>query len=127
MEYMLVVGFMFLLLTPLLILYATTRQDTSDALSEGQVIRAGNTLRDVAERVYFAGEPSQETVTISLPDTITDVRLDNMAMVFTLVGARGSYDVAVQGVAPLNGTPPTTPGRHAVVLRAVNGTVVVNP
>jgi hypothetical protein len=87
MEYMLVVGFMFLLLTPLLILYATTRQDTSDALSEGQVIRAGNTLRDVAERVYFAGEPSQETVTISLPDTVTDVRLDNKTMVFTLVGA----------------------------------------
>ena len=127
MEYMLVVGFMFLLLTPLLILYATTRQDTTDSLSEGQVIRAGNTIRDVAERVYFAGDPSQETVTITLPETLTDARIDNRSMIFTLVGARGNYDVAITGLAPLNGTLPATAGRHVVVLRAVNGTVIINP
>ncbi len=127
MEYMLVVGFMFALLIPLLILYARTQQDTTDSLSQGQVIRAGNTIRDVAERVYFAGAPSQETISILLPDTITDSRIDNTTMIFTLVGAQGDYDVAVSGLAPLNGTLPDSPGRHVLIVRAETAQVRIIP
>ncbi len=127
LEYMLVVGFMFAMLVPLLVLYAQTRQDTSDSLSEGQTIRAGNVIRDVAERVYYAGAPSQETISIQLPDTLIAGRLDNATMIFTLIGAHGEYDVAITGLAPLNGTLPQTPGKHVLVLRAETSQVRIIP
>ena len=127
LEYMLVVGFMFALLVPLLILYAQTQQDTTDSLSEGQVIRAGNTIRDVAERVYYAGAPSQEKISVTLPQTVTDSRIDNATMIFTLTGGKGSYDVAITGLAPLNGTLPQTPGRHVLIVRAEDGQVRLIP
>ena len=125
MEYMLVVGFMFAILVPLLMLYANTQQETQSAIAEGQALRFANTIRDAAERVYYAGEPAQETLLLTLPNGVEGARFDNTTIVYTLRGADGLYDLAISGLAPLNGTLPTRAGQYRVVVKAANETVYV--
>ncbi len=47
-EYMLVLGFMFVMLVPLIVLYANTQRDTSETLIEGQARSVGVAIRDAA-------------------------------------------------------------------------------
>lgn len=127
LEFMLVVGFMFVMLTPILILYANTQNDTTDAIVQASLLRAGNTMRDVAERVYFAGEPAQETVTITMPKNVRNASIDGKDQVYRVTSGTGSYDMRVRGVAPLNGTLPRTEGTYNVVIRAEGGQVWIEP
>jgi hypothetical protein len=125
-EYMLVIGFMFLLLTPLLILYAQTQQDTTDRLVEAQLSKAGHAFRDTAERVYYAGEPAQEQLTVQFPPNIRNVSLVNTSIIFTVQGGGGTYELPISTLAPLNGTVGNWQGVHTLTLTAMNGVVEVH-
>lgn len=124
-EYLLIVGFMFAILVPLLMLYANTQQETQSSIAQGQALRFANTIRDAAERVYYAGEPAQETLIITLPEGVLAATIDGTSLIYTLQGANGPYDIDIDGLAPLNGTLPTRPGQHRVVVKAANETVYV--
>lgn len=124
-EYMLIIGFMMAVLVPLLILYNDTQRSTQASIAEGQVLRFANTIRDAAERVYYAGPPAQETLLLTLPDGVVSAAIDNTTIIYTVYGARGPYDIAVDGLAPLEGTLPTRQGRHRVVVRAEGDAVHV--
>lgn len=126
LEFMLIMGFVFALLVPLMILYNNTQRDTTDTLTEGQIIKASNTLRDAAERVYFAGEPAQERVTVYFPDGIRGVGVQNTSFIFNVSGGAGMYQVVAGGLAPLQGTIMNSRGIHVITLRAVAGYVEVS-
>jgi uncharacterized protein (UPF0333 family) len=126
MEYMLILGFMFLLLIPLLVVYATTQKQSTDQLTEGQVLKVGNTIRDAAERIYFAGDPAQETISLYFPERIQQINITNKSIVFVMSGGAGSYDLVVTGLAPLNGTLKTNTGIHIVRLVSQNNVVQVS-
>ncbi len=126
LEYVIVVGFMFALLIPLVILYAQTQKDTSDSLREAQLRSAGNAIRDAAERVYFAGDPAQETINVQFPEALKAITLTNTSIVFTMQGGSGTYELPIPSAAPLNGSLGTWMGIHRVQLRTVNGTVQVS-
>lgn len=122
---MLILGFMLLFIIPLFILYTSTQQETKDQLTEGQVLHIANTIRDAAERVYYAGEPAQEELELYFPEGIDSVLFDHSTIAFSVQGAN-DYEVTVGGVAPLNGTFRTSRGLHVITVRAENGTVQVS-
>ena len=124
-EYMLVLGFMFLMLIPLVALYNSAQQDSSDELVNGQLLRVGNTLRDAAERVYFAGDPAQEQVELYFPDKLKQISIYNTSIVFTAYGGSGPYDLLIPGLAPMNGSLKINKGVHIVTLVAQNGIVQI--
>jgi Flp pilus assembly protein TadG len=122
---MLVLGFMFAILVPLLALYARTQAETTNAFADAQTIRLGNTLRDVAERVYFAGSPAQETLTVTVPRGIARAQIEEYDQVYTLGPPSEEYTIRITGLAPLNGTLPARAGTYRVVVTATNGTAYV--
>lgn len=126
MEYLLVLGFLLLLLIPLLVLYNSTQKDTQDQLVEAQARKVGNLIRDAAERVYFAGEPAQETLQLQFPRNIKNITFTNASMYFTLAGGANQYDLLIPSLAPLNGTLLVNEGVHIVVVRAQGGVVQVS-
>lgn len=123
-EYLLIIGFSFLLFVPLTLLYLNTQADTREAIADGQTIRVAETLRDAAERVYVAGESARETIIVKLPEGIEAVDIDNTTIVFTVHSRSGDFSISASGFAPLTGTLPTRKGTHAIVVTAVGGTVV---
>ena len=125
-EYMIIVGFMFLLLVPLIYLYATTQKDSQDQLTEAQVLRVGNIIRDASERVYFAGEPAQETLQLYFPDNVKNLVFQNTSIIFTVAGGANQYELAVYGVAPMNGSVLFNKGVHIVTVRTQAGVVQVS-
>lgn len=125
-EYMLVLGFMFMMLVPLIVLYANTQRDTSETLIEGQARSVGVAIRDAAERVYYAGEPSQERVEVYFPDNVRAAVLLNSTIVFTITSSHNPYNLTIAGVAPLAGALKTHQGIHVVTVRAENGVVQVS-
>lgn len=124
-EYMLIIGFMLAVLVPLLVLYNDTQRSTQASLAEGQVLRFANTIRDAAERVYYAGPPAQETLLLTLPEGVVSATFDNTTILYTVYGVNGPYDIAVDGLAPLTGTLPTRQGRHRVIVLAEGDVVNV--
>jgi uncharacterized protein (UPF0333 family) len=126
LEYMIIVGILFLMIIPLLFLYTSTQQDTTDTLTEGQLRKAGTVLRDAAERVYYAGEPAQEVIEIYFPEHIKAIVLSNSSIAFTANSGSGNYDLVINSAAPLNGTIGIFHGVHIITVRAENGTVQVS-
>ena len=125
-EYLVVLGFLMLFIVPLLVLYSQTQKDTQDQLNEAQARRVGNLLRDAAERVYFAGDPAQETLQVYLPDKIESITLSNTSIVYTIRGGARMYDLYIPSIAPLNGTLLTNKGVHVVTVRATQGVVTLS-
>jgi len=123
-EYLLVIGFSFLLFVPLTALYLTTQADTREAIAAGQTERVAESLRDLAERVYVAGESARETITIKLPEGITAVDIDETAILYTVHSRNGEYTISANGFAPLSGTLPTRKGTHTVIATATSTGVV---
>jgi uncharacterized protein (UPF0333 family) len=125
-EYMMVLGLMFLLLVPLLVLFSNTQQDTQDQLVEGQLNKVGNTIRDAAERVYFAGEPAQEQVQVYMPEGVGFVNFNNTSIIFNVTQGRQDYALVINGLAPMNGTIDNFKGVHVITVRADDGVVQVS-
>ena len=124
LEYLLVIGFSFVLLVPLMLLYLGTQADTREAIGHGQTTRVAETLRDAAERVYVAGAPARETVVVKIPEGIASVALDNTTILYTMNSRGSQYTIAIDGFAPLSGSIPTRAGTHSVVVTAVGAGVV---
>jgi uncharacterized protein (UPF0333 family) len=123
-EYLLIIGFSFLLFIPLTALYLTTQGDVREGIAAGQTTRVAETLRDAAERVYVAGESARETLTIKLPEGIDSAQLDNTTILFTVHSRDGDFTIAASGFAPLTGTLPITKGTHTIVVTATTSGVV---
>ena len=124
LEYLLVIGFSFVLLVPLMLLYLGTQSDTREAIGHGQTTRVAETLRDAAERVYVAGAPARETIVVKIPEGIASVALDNTTILYTMNARGGPYTIAINGFAPLSGVIPIRAGTHSVVVTAVGAGVV---
>ena len=86
-EYLLITAFSFLLLVPLLILFYVQFDALQDDASNRQALTATQTLVQAAERVYMAGSPSQETVTVRIPAHVTRFRVLDDTIALTV--ARG--------------------------------------
>lgn len=125
-EYLLVVGFTFLLLVPLLVLFSYTQRDTTSSLIESNAQNAGTAIRDAAERVYFAGEPSQETVQVTFPDEIKSIEGTNDSLLFTIYGPNGEYELPIYSVAPIQGNISPGKGPRSVTVIAQGGVVHIS-
>jgi uncharacterized protein (UPF0333 family) len=125
-EYLLITGFLFVLLIPLLVLFVHTQKDTQDGLVQAQARRVADLIRDGSERVYYAGDPAQETLQLYFPERIKAVTIANHSITFTMAAGSGSSDVFVPSSAPLNGTLRTNRGVHQVRVRRAGDTVQIS-
>ena len=128
MEYLLITGFSLLLLAPLLFLYQTQSIQVQSSFQQSQAQSATDTIAAAAQRVYYAGSPSQETVRITLPSGVQRFYTTNTSVDIEAKAPR-SMDLFTVADVPLVPTDlPTTQGRFELVVRATpNGVSVSLP
>ncbi len=81
-EYILIVAIAMVLIVPGVILFYNYSLKSNDQVLRSQIEMIGNDLMDAAEKVYYIGEYSWQSVRINIPEKVTNILvLDNSELV----------------------------------------------
>lgn len=81
-EYILIVAIAMVLIVPGVILFYNYSLKSNDQVLRSQIEMIGNDLMDAAEKVYYIGEYSWQSVRINIPEKVTNIYiLDNSELV----------------------------------------------
>jgi hypothetical protein len=72
-EYILVVGIAMLLIVPGVILFYNYSLKSNDEVMRSQINMIGNDIMDAAEKVYYIGEYSWQSLKIDIPNKVTNI------------------------------------------------------
>ncbi len=81
-EYLLITGFSLLLLAPILVLFSTQSVHVDEQFQESQAEQAARDIAASAQRVYYAGPPSKETLTVQIPRGVDEFVISEQAIEF---------------------------------------------
>jgi uncharacterized protein (UPF0333 family) len=115
MEFLMVVGFAFLMTVPLVIIFYQQSQNLTTEVSASQVDKIASEIRDAADEVYYLGTPSKKTITVFMPETIKSIIIDNTTkIIFWVDSPNGDYEVVKWTVANLTGSLMNYSGIHHI-------------
>lgn len=127
MEYMTIVGFAFLMVIPVILLFYSNLHDMQDDVYRVHMDSVAHKIVKTADKMYYLGEPAVETLKLEYPvELVTMEILDN----YTLhLEYRNAEEVVIpvyrQSVAPLQGAFTLDEGVHYVRVEARNGYVLI--
>jgi len=81
-EYILVVGIAMLLIVPGVMIFYNYSLKSNDEVMRSQINMIGNDIMDAAEKVYYIGEYSWQSLKVDIPNKVTSIYvLDNSELV----------------------------------------------
>ena len=97
MEFLLVVGFAFLMTIPLIVIFYQQSQSINTEVSASQVDKVASEARDAADEVYYMGAPSKKSISIFMPEGVNSVSFTNntggASITFNVNSPDGDYEV----------------------------------
>ena len=118
MEYIVIVGFVAVLVIPMLLIFYTYADRTEDEIVSNQMQKIGYTLGDSAEAMYYLGEPSRTKIKAYFPKNIYNITVGNNEIVFTIKVKEGLDEVVIYTPVPVQGTINNNPGYHNIQVRS---------
>ncbi|MEM2138899.1 MAG: hypothetical protein QXM96_01980, partial [Candidatus Woesearchaeota archaeon] len=82
MEFLVIFGFVFLMILPLILIYYDQLFFIKDEISENQIRNIMIKISDKAESIYFLGEPSQTIINVYFPENIESINFTKNAVIF---------------------------------------------
>ncbi|MBI2135349.1 hypothetical protein HYU09_05130 [Candidatus Woesearchaeota archaeon] len=126
-EYMMIIGFVTLITIPLVLIYHSFVQDSSDEIISSQVRQIAQKIAHTAESVYYLGEPSQATLNINMPDMVIGVNMSaGYEIVFKVLTGSGTADIVQSSAVNITGSLPVNKSAYAITLEAKSGHVEVS-
>ena len=119
-EYLFIMGFALLLITPLIIIYYDQANKLSEATTAATIERAATQLAEAADTVYYLGAPSMRTITIDLPENTMSVTIQGQSITFLMDSSHGEYEHSAWSVTNLTGGFANTVGPHILVITALS-------
>lgn len=126
MEFLLVVGFAFLMTVPLIIIFYQQSETLSTEISASQINKVAGEIRDAADEVYYLGSPSKKTVTVYMPEGVQSISIGGNKIVFTVESPSGDYELVKWSAANLTGSIQTYNGIHYVSVESHNTYVSIS-
>lgn len=127
MEYLLVMGFVLLMLVPIAIVFYEQNREMNTQSNEQQAYLIARKIVEKGEEMYYLGEPSQTTLRVYFPENMNNVTIWNGSVVFELTRGSTFLDVAAHSWSVnISGNLSVRPGSHCVQIRAVPNGVYVN-
>jgi uncharacterized protein (UPF0333 family) len=123
MEYLLVMAFVFVILTGILLVAYLQSSSFQTDVSAAQIQKVGNQIVDAANTVYYAGPPTKKTIKLYFPDGIQSISFNNQTLLFTMQGSKGPYEYAVFASTNMTGQLRTNAGLHTISAVAKPGFV----
>jgi uncharacterized protein (UPF0333 family) len=126
MEYLIILGFAFLLTAPLLIIFYTQSNSINDDVTASQSAKAAAEIIDAADQVYYYGAPSQKTISLYFPQNIKEITCSGKALVMKISAKGGTSEIVSWSAGNISAPPPgpaetclkTYSGNHNIVIRA---------
>ena len=106
-EFLMVVGFLLVILIPLIIIGFIYPQQGEAQITTGQVTGMAISIADAAEEVYYVGEPAKTTLKIYIPKNVKTIDISGDSIIFKVQTIHGLTDI-VQTL-PFNATGNLTP------------------
>jgi uncharacterized protein (UPF0333 family) len=127
MEYMFLIGFATIITIPLIIIYQSFIQDSSDEITSSQILQVAKKVIDAAESVYYFGEPSQTTLKVNIPGNVVLADLSaGYEVVFRVKTKTGKADIVQNSPVNITGSLPINKGTYTVTVKAKSDYVEVS-
>jgi len=125
-EYLIIIGFVTLAITTVLILAYFYVGISKDKINENQIEALANKIISSSESVFFAGQPSQTTITVFIPSNINSIEIQNTELIITATTSTGTSKRAFPSKVPLQGTIPITEGSKTLLIKALENNVEIS-
>lgn len=117
-EYLVIVGFVAVIVIPMLLIFYTYADRTEDEVISNQVNKIGLKVSDAAEAMYYLGEPSRTKVRAYFPKNINNITVGNNELVFMIHTKEGEDDIVLYTPVPIQGSLDTHSGYHNINVRS---------
>ncbi|MFH1649564.1 MAG: hypothetical protein ABIA93_03375 [Candidatus Woesearchaeota archaeon] len=122
MEYLVILGFAFLITAPLLVMFYTQSNNLNEDVASSQAERVVSEIVDAADQVYFLGAPSKKTLDLYYPQNILNISCAGKTLSFKMSSSHTSYEVVKWAAGNLSCSEPSIKryaGTHIVIITAV--------
>ncbi len=126
MEYMILIGFLLVLLVPLVTIFYSKSAETAVQVRTQQTQALGQKIADSAESVYYLGQPSKFQFRANIPDGISTVTFTNKAIIFEVDANPGTSDIVIPSAVNLSGSLIISQGVHVITVENKGAYVLVN-
>ena len=118
MEYLVIVGFVMVLIIPMLLIFYTYSDRTEDQIVSNQINKIGNKVSDAAEAMYYLGEPSRTRIKAYFPNKINNITIGNNEIVFTVRTKQGEDEIVIYTPVAIQGSLDFHSGHHNIDIRS---------
>jgi len=112
MEYLVIVGFVTVIVLPMLIIFYAYADRTEDEIVSNQVQKIALKISDSAEAMYYLGEPSRTSLKAYFPKNINNITIGNNEITFILHTKDGLDHIVVYTPVSVQGSLDTHSGYH---------------
>ena len=118
MEYLTIVGFMLVMVLPMMLIFYQYQESTNTQVISNQVYQIAQNIVDSSEAVYYLGYPSRKTIKVYFPKNIRGVSIQQKTLVFNISTANGIDQIVVMSAVPISGSLPSTSGVHKIIIKS---------
>ncbi|MGM5482419.1 MAG: hypothetical protein ACQESF_03060 [Nanobdellota archaeon] len=126
LEYTFIVGIALIMIMPLILIYMNNQTTVRDDVNIIQAKNIVNSIVDNSEKVYFIGSPSKTTIEVRMPETISDVIIENNKVTFKIRTAESVLSVSKYSDVNLTGSLDPLPGLREIVITAQENNVKIS-
>lgn len=126
LEFLMVMGFAFLMIIPLTIIFYQQSATIDQEITAGQVDKVASEIRDAADEVFYLGAPSKKTVTVYLSEGVQSISISGSRIVFTVSSPGGDYEVVKWSAGNVSGSIQAHKGIHVVTVEAFDTYVSIS-
>lgn len=126
MEFIIIVGFVFLLTIPLVIVFFEQTTIIKDAISTNHIRNIAIRITDRAETIYYLGEPSKTTIKTQFPENIERINITTKAVIFEYRNSKNDLrPIIVTSAVNLSGNISINQGIHNIEIESLGGLVSI--
>jgi hypothetical protein len=127
MEFLVIFGFVFLMMIPLIIIFFDQTGFVQDAIAENQLKNLAIKIADKAETVYYTGGSSKTTIKAYLPEGINSFNITSRAVLIRYITKKGiQHNIEAVSLVNVTGNVSVTPGIHNIEIESSGGLVLVS-
>ncbi|MBI2128796.1 hypothetical protein HYU07_01010 [Candidatus Woesearchaeota archaeon] len=117
-EYMIIIGFVALVLIPLIVIFYKQGISTKDQVVTGEADQIAKKITDAADSVYYLGEPSKMTLKLYMPENVKEISFSGREVRFKVATANGITDVTSVAATNMMGSVDSSQGIKFIVVEA---------
>lgn len=114
MEYLVIVGFVIVIVLPMILIFYTYADRTEDEIISNQIQKIGLKVGDAAEAMYYLGEPSRTRIRAYFPKNIYNVSIGNNEILFLAHTKEGIDHIVIYSPVPVAGSLDAHSGYHNI-------------